>query len=129
MQEFLEKQLKVFKENCVSRKGEKLLIRTEPFQSGDKILREMTVLSCMEEVAGQAKDLSAVHVADVSTLFGKQCGRQIMLPYHMRAVRGYEGVTLEKVHAAREKRDTAPGGGASIRSKMPYSGNGLLPNS
>ena len=25
------------------------------------------------------------------------------LPYHMRAVRGYEGVTLEKVHAAREK--------------------------
>ena len=93
----------VFKENCVSRKGEKLLIRTEPFQSGDKILREMTVLSCMEEVAGQAKDLSAVHVADVSTLFGKQCGRQIMLPYHMRAVRGYEGVTLEKVHAAREK--------------------------
>ena len=70
VQEFLEKQLKVFKENCVSRKGEKLLIRTEPFQSGDKILREMTVLSCMEEVAGQAKDLSAVHVADVSTLFG-----------------------------------------------------------
>ena len=67
VQEFLEKQLKVFKENCVSRKGEKLLIRTEPFQSGDKILREMTVLSCMEEV------------------------------------RGYEGVTLEKVHAAREK--------------------------
>lgn len=103
VQEFLEKQLKVFKENCVSRKGEKLLIRTEPFQSGDKILREMTVLSCMEEVAGQAKDLSAVHVADVSILFGKQCGRQIMLPYHMRAVRGYEGVTLEKVHAAREK--------------------------
>ena len=96
--------MEAFKESCVSRKDGKLLIRTEPFQGGEEILREMTVLSCLEEMAGQAKDLSAVHVADVASLFKKQCGRQIMLPYNMRAVRGYEGVTLEKVNEDEEKK-------------------------
>lgn len=104
VQEFLTGRVEAFKESCVSRKDGKLLIRTEPFQGGEEILREMTVLSCLEEMAGQAKDLSAVHVADVASLFKKQCGRQIMLPYNMRAVRGYEGVTLEKVNADEEKK-------------------------
>lgn len=96
VQEFLAKKAETFREGCVSRQPGGILIQEKPFQRGEQILREMAVLSCLEEAAGQAKDLSAVHVADVLALFEKQCGRQISLPYHMRAVRGYEGVLIEK---------------------------------
>lgn len=96
VQEFLSEKAKIFREGCISRENGAILIHADPFQRGEQILREMAVFSCLEEIAGQAKDLSAVHVADVIALFEKQCGRQIILPYHMRAVRGYEGILIEK---------------------------------
>lgn len=104
VQEFLSKQVERFREECVRRYPEGILLQEKPFRRGEQILKEMAVLSCLEEAAGQAKDLAAVHVTDVIALFEKQCGRQIVLPYQMRAVRVYEGVLIEKREEEMKRR-------------------------
>jgi hypothetical protein len=43
------------------------------------------------------KDIQQVHVRDVLHLLEKQVGKEIHLPYGIRAVRTYEGISLEKI--------------------------------
>lgn len=48
------------------------------------------------EAAGRPKDIASVHVKAVRDLFGRQVGRKLCLPYGVRALRCYEGVSLER---------------------------------
>lgn len=57
------------------------------------------------EVAGGAKDISAVHITAVEELFALQVGRKISLPYGIVAQRIYEGVSLCK---KKEDSEEAP---------------------
>ncbi len=73
-----------------------IFIPAGPFLNLADILRSYAIYLLLCEAAGRAKDLTAVHVDQVEELFGKAVGRRVSLPYELSAVRGYEGVALER---------------------------------
>lgn len=66
----------------------------------DALLRERPLMQrrvlyrALETVCGRAKDLGARHIVLLQELFSHQAGRELMLPYRVRARRTYEGVEL-----------------------------------
>lgn len=50
----------------------------------------------MKRLAGASKDFARVHGEDVASLWNKQVGKKICLPYQLEAVREYEGICLRK---------------------------------
>lgn len=59
-------------------------------------MKSYVVQAFLVEETGRAKDIGAVHIQGIMCLFAKQSGRQMDLPYSIRAVRCYEGVRFEK---------------------------------
>lgn len=62
----------------------------------DEVLADEVLYRVLVKRAGKARDIGSVHVAGVRELFFKQVGREINLPYAVRAVRDYEGVRFLK---------------------------------
>lgn len=73
------------------------VIRQELFLQYPDILQKETVHTVLGKVAGSRKDIAAAHVESVLNLAGLQVGRQISLPYQMKAERTYEGIRIRRV--------------------------------
>lgn len=59
-----------------------------------KVVRARVVQKAIGEVAGQEKDIGKVHIKSVESLMEQQVGKEVHLPYNIRAKRTYEGVLL-----------------------------------
>lgn len=57
------------------------------------LIREV-LLGALQKVAGSSRDIGSVHVEELCTLYTRQVGRVICLPYGVRAERVYEGIRL-----------------------------------
>ena len=66
------------------------------FFEEDSIIREYAVMEGFEQLAGKRKDFTSLHVEQVFSLREKEIGRYICFPRHLRAIRQYGGVLLEK---------------------------------
>ena len=66
------------------------------FFEEDSIIREYAVMEGFEQLAGKRKDFTSLHVEQVFSLREKEIGRYICFPRHLRAIRQYEGILLEK---------------------------------
>ena len=66
------------------------------FFEEDSIIREYAVMEGFEQLAGKRKDFTSLHVEQVFSLREKEIGRYICFPKHLRAIRQYGGVLLEK---------------------------------
>ena len=62
----------------------------------DEVLVDEVLHMVLVRRAGRARDIGAVHIAYVRELFFKQVGREINLPYAVRAVRDYDGIRFLK---------------------------------
>ncbi|MBQ9136568.1 MAG: tRNA lysidine(34) synthetase TilS [Lachnospiraceae bacterium] len=60
------------------------------------LLRKQMLLYCMEKLTPARKDITAVHIADMLSLFEKEGNRMIYLPYGLAARREYDKVIVEK---------------------------------
>ncbi len=91
-------------ENLVEKISAKLVERSEN-QSffGEDLKRESAYLQRrifleeMKRLSGARKDFSRIHGEDVASLWGRQVGKKISLPYKMEAVREYEGLCIRKI--------------------------------
>lgn len=109
---------KLFRSCCVRREGG--LELQERLAKEAKILQRYVVRDCLEQLAGQRKDLGREHLESVLDLFEKQVGKRVCLPYGLEAVRGYDGIVLrssdgnvlrkEKSVPAAEKAEKAKNG-------------------
>ena len=54
----------------------------------------------LKHIAASEKDIEQCHLQAVMDLFAKQVGRQVDLPYEMKAKRVYEGVRIQKKEEA-----------------------------
>lgn len=70
-------------------------------------IRSYVVLELLASVAGSRKNLETKHVEQVMDLFDKQCGREIDLPYGMKAIREYEGICITAKAKQNEKKYVA----------------------
>ena len=59
-------------------------------------VRKFLAAECIREAAEADRDIEAVHIAALTELFGKQTGKTLDLPYRVKALRTYEGVSLFK---------------------------------
>lgn len=94
---------KLFRNCCVRR--EDGLELQECLSKEAKILQRYVVRDCLEQLAGQRKDLGREHLESVLDLFEKQVGKRVCLPYGLEAVRSYDGVVLRSYDGKRADGD------------------------
>lgn len=81
------------------------------FIEADEVIQDEVIHKALIKTAGKARDIGGVHIASVKELFHKQVGRQINLPYSIKAYRDYIGVRLfreDEAVADNEKKITLP---------------------
>lgn len=61
----------------------------------DEVIIEEVLHKALSEAAGRARDIGSVHISYLLELFSKQVGREIDLPYQVRAFREYKGIRLK----------------------------------
>ena len=83
--------------------NENLLIKNDIAEL-DEVITEEVLHRALIEAAGKARDIGSVHISYLNELFSKQVGREINLPYGIRAYRDYDGVRLI---SAKSKKNTA----------------------
>lgn len=66
----------------------------EEFFRKEPILQSYGVMEALERLAGQRKDISAIHVQKLLELNGKQTGRRLSLPYGICAWKEYGGIRI-----------------------------------
>ncbi len=70
------------------------LIEGSSFGRVPEALRALLLHETLCQVAGRRKDIEQIHVKMLEELFERQVGRQVHLPYGVRARRSYEGVEV-----------------------------------
>ena len=81
---------------------ENLLIKNAVSELDDVLIEEV-LHRALTEAAGKARNIGSIHISYLNELFSKQVGREINLPYEIRAYRDYEGVRLI---SAKSKKNT-----------------------
>ena len=76
--------------------GENGIFLPEEFWEKEPVVSSYGMLGVFEQLAGRRKDFTAVHVKSVAGLLGLQVGRQISLPYGLKAQRTYGGIFIGK---------------------------------
>jgi len=100
-------------ENLVENISEKMIERSENqtiFREDLKMesayVQRRIFLEEMKRLSGARKDFSRVHGQDVTGLWNRQVGKKISLPYHLEAVREYEGICIQRVSFHRNNLST-----------------------
>lgn len=101
LREFVEQETKKAFGQCVDKTVSGYRISAEEWKRLPGMLQKEVIYSCLEQAGGSGKDLGRVHVEAVAELFDRQSGRMRNLPGKIRAVRGCDGVTIEKINDCR----------------------------
>jgi tRNA(Ile)-lysidine synthase len=78
----------------------------EAYQALPAVLQREVILRMMEELAGKRKDITSVHLQMAAALFEGATGKEITLPYGIRAKKSYHTLSLYRQGEAevREKK-------------------------
>lgn len=68
-------------------------------------IRTGVVRKCIFEMTGKRKDISFVHVQEVLSLFGKQTGSRVNLPYRLKVTVTYDKLCFEIVNEELDRRE------------------------
>lgn len=93
---YIERQVEVLWECCVSVEGDQYLLHIDELDKVDAALRPYLIRRVLAQAAGREKDIEAIHVRELERLKGRQTGRGIDLPYGLWAVRQYGDIRIEK---------------------------------
>ena len=95
--QYMEEQARIMQKNCVREETTGIFqIDQTEFQKCPEALKGILIKNVLTDVSKVEKDISAVHIENIISLFGRQCGRSINLPYSVTAVRNYDGIVLKK---------------------------------
>lgn len=87
-------------------------IKKDAFKKLHPVLQKQLLLKILGQTAGSQKDITSVHVERLRSLFDAETGKQISLPYRMRAEVFYDvvllGVTKEPGRIRDENGDETP---------------------
>lgn len=96
LESFLDQQLTKAYERCVRCENDKYLMHIPSLQALHPYLQSKLIKKCLCDISKTNKDIARIHVMDVLSLVQKQSGREIHLPYHMKATRSYDILYLER---------------------------------
>lgn len=94
---YMEKQaLSAYYKNINTDNDNEQIDISEKLWKEDNIIVKMVIRMAVEKAAGRLKDITSRHIESVLQLGRKQVSRSVDLPYDIRAIRTYEGITLKK---------------------------------
>lgn len=93
---YIEEQTDLVHKQILVEKEDRICIRKEEFAKCHEVIRKQLILRALEYMVPGRKDIGAVHVNDVLSLFTKQSGKQIHLPYELVAENQFGEVVLRK---------------------------------
>lgn len=82
--------------DSVNAGSRKILIDLSEFNKNPDIIKKYIIYYALADAAGKAKDIYAVHVAEVMALIGKNAGASVNLPYSLIAERGYSDICISR---------------------------------
>ena len=95
--DYVAAEVERYLKSCVEREqGDGWFLREKEYQEAPEALKPYMLHELLCRVAKHRKDIESVHVNLLGELLERQTGREIHLPYQMRAVRTYEGILLVK---------------------------------
>ncbi len=94
--EYIDQEVEKYKTLCVIEDDEKRILQKEKFYQVPSALRRAVIHELLGDTLGQKKNIESAHIHMIEELLDKQVGRRCDLPYGVRAVRVYEGITFSK---------------------------------
>lgn len=95
--DYLEAQTEMAMKACVEedKKASSIVINIPKFRMQHTVIQERVLLDVIKRLTPYQKDISAVHVRALQSLFSSETGKRISLPFSISARREYEKVILE----------------------------------
>lgn len=95
--DYLEMQTGMAMKACVEedKKAYSIVINIPKFRMQHTVIQERILLTVIKRLTPYQKDISAVHVRALQSLFSSETGKMISLPFSISARREYEKVILE----------------------------------
>ena len=90
-----ESTTEAIKETVIFDDGE-ASIAVDSFLAKNEVIRKQVVLQVLEYLTPARRDIGSVHVNDVLSLFEKENGKQINLPYKLTATKVYDRVVIKR---------------------------------
>lgn len=78
---------------------ERLVIDIDELKEEEPLLQQSLMKYAIETVSKEQKDIESVHIRSALSLLEKQSGKEINLPHHIIAKRGYTTLILERIQA------------------------------
>ena len=91
-----EMTAEALKETVVFESDDEAVVLTEPFLQKHEVIRKQIILRVLEYLTPARRDIGLVHVNDVLSLFEKENGKQIHLPYRLVATKVYDRVVIKR---------------------------------
>ena len=68
----------------------------EKLEQAEEYVKEEVILKALYQCAGSRKDIGHIHVEAVLGLLKKEVGKQVSLPYEVKAFRTYGNIELKR---------------------------------
>ena len=112
-------------QECRPSPVKRIRIAVPAFLQEEKLLQTHLLRLVLKELSGGGKDIGMSHIRDVESLFYKQGGKRVMLPYGLEALRSFgEVIVQEKAGGRGVGRDGGGSPGGAFFSKNRYGGAG-----
>ncbi len=95
-QDYLSKVVERKFRHIVQEKEEGFCIDIKKLKRAETYIKNEIILKVLYQCAGSRKDIGKVHVEAVLSLADKESGKQISLPYRMRAYKSYDVIVVNK---------------------------------
>ena len=103
-EEYIKKQaLRAYEECLTEKAADRIVLDIFRLEKQEELIKKQIFLHCLEELTGNRKDITSVHVEAIRKLTGGQGSRQISLPYGVIAAKEYGRLLLYK-QEGKEKR-------------------------
>lgn len=93
---FMEVEREKYLQECTVWQGAQCLVMKEAFFAIPEVIRPIILKEVLTRVAGKEKDIAAIHLKTLQSLYQKQVGKKLDMPYEIEAKRTYEGILLGK---------------------------------
>ena len=91
---FLEELTDEAEKNILEKEESVVFIRRDAFLKQHTVIRKQILLRALAYLVPSRKDIGSVHIKDLLSLFEKNSGKQIQLPYGLCAMREFDKIVI-----------------------------------
>lgn len=118
--EFIDMQAEQAYDRIVKKEAGKRSMQEADYVLLPNVLQREVILRIIQELCGQKKDITAVHIQMVCGLFSGGTGRKVMLPYGIQAEKSYGFLSLYTKEGMEESEGKLPYFGENIEFQKEY---------